>query len=496
MKYLLLSTFILLSVFIACRKESSFITEGGAKIAFTTDTLRFDTVFTEIGSATRYFKVKNPHSQSIKISKVNLGTRTKAVFNLNIDGISGRSFENIEILPKDSIYVFVEVTVNPNAPLSSSPFVMSEDLIFETNGNRQVVILEAWGQNANYIPNRRANGQISAYDLQGGEMVWNDSKPYVIYGLTIIANGTLRIPAGTKVYTHGGIAFRDSFAYRDGRLVINTDAKMIVEGTLDRPVVFSSDRLEPEFKDEPEQWWGIYIVAGSKGNVMSHTHIKNSLLGVIADSASTLNMNNCRIYNTSSSGLIALHATVNAENCLFYNTGGNSVQLEFGGSYDFKYCTMSSIGSKEAALSANNLRCYQRSNDGLSCLLAKFYPLSIKATNCIFYGGQEDQISLFDASKDIKDNFNLNFKNCIVRVKDLLKADNTPDFLTNKCTDCINATGNAKLFRRPNDQDYRLDTLSIAEMKAFPIPNITSDILGRGRDAQKPDIGCFEYYPK
>jgi hypothetical protein len=41
-----------------------------------------------------------------------------------------------------------------------------------------------------------------------------------------------------------------------------------------------------------------------------------------------------------------------------------------------------------------------------------------------------------------------------------------------------------------------LDTLSIAEMKAFPIPNITSDILGRGRDAQKPDIGCFEYYPK
>jgi hypothetical protein len=53
--------------------------------------------------------------------------------------------------------------------------------------------------------------------------------------------------------------------------------------------------------------------------------------------------------------LITSHAEVTAENCLFYSNGGNCVQVEFGGLYDFTYCTMASFGSRNAALSANNV---------------------------------------------------------------------------------------------------------------------------------------------
>ena len=159
MKWTLLVASALLLTFIACRKDNIFTTDSGAKLRFSSDTLRFDTVFTSLGSATRYIKVFNGNNKPIKIAKIGLANKTSATFNLNIDGISGRNFTNVEIPANDSIYVFAEVTINPNAPLSTSPFVIAENLIFETNGNVQNLVLEAWGQNANYLPNRYAGGK-------------------------------------------------------------------------------------------------------------------------------------------------------------------------------------------------------------------------------------------------------------------------------------------------------------------------------------------------
>jgi hypothetical protein len=133
LKYSLLLSIIASFFFQACRKDD-FITNSSAKVAFTTDTLRFDTVF----------KIKNPHQQPIKISKIYLAKGEQSYFNLNIDGVSGDSQENIEIPAQDSVYVFAEVTINPND--QNNPFVIDEELIVETNGNTQKVILEAWGQ--------------------------------------------------------------------------------------------------------------------------------------------------------------------------------------------------------------------------------------------------------------------------------------------------------------------------------------------------------------
>jgi hypothetical protein len=500
MKYLTLIVpifFTCIFILTACRKDEVFITGGSAKLAFSVDTLRFDTVFTSIGSATRILKVFNRNNQPIKISKISLVNNTSIIFNLNIDGISAKTFSNVEIPANDSIYVFAEVTVNPNAPLSSSPFVLAQDLVFETNGNTQKVIMEAWGQNANYIPSRFAKGAFTALNGRDPNRVidWNDPKPYVIYGVLFIDSCILRIAAGTRVHIHGGLSYLpDTSVYRDGIIFVLPRARIEALGTLEKPIIIEGDRLEKEFKDEPDQWAGLIIGSNSVGNVFNYTTIRNSRVGMRVDSAASLTLKNCKIYNTAGSGLYASHARVSAENTLFYNNYGNNVQLEFGGVYDFTYCTMASYGSRNPALGANNFKCYERSS--LSCTKALAYPLSMSATNCIFYGSKDDEISFTDATTTATNDFTTNFKNCLVRVKDLLKADNTPDFLTTRCKDCVNADSKAKVFRKPSDDNYKLDTLSVAEMKALVIPSISKDLEDKIRDLQKPDIGCFEFQYK
>ena len=486
----------LLCLIFACRKTDDFTTDSAAKLAFSSDTLRFDTVFTSIGSATRSFKILNNNGKATKISKISLANKTKAVFNLNIDGVSGRSFTDVEIGAKDSIYVFAEVTINPNDPLSISPFVIAEDLVFETNGNTQRVVLEAFGQNANYIPNRWAAGKQAVLDCGGGEIVWNDPKPYVVYGVLGVVNGTLRLPAGTRVHVHGGLARpNDSTLYRDGVLYFDANARLVTDGTIDKPVIIEGDRLEKEFDNEADQWGGIILADGSRNNAFNFTTIRNARVGVRVDSAASLTMKNCKIYNTASSGLLTQHATVTAENCLFYESGGNAVQLEYGGDYDIKHCTLTSYG-QQSALSANNLRCTERDALG-NCTKARINPLSMSWTNCVIYGSREDQLAFNDATTTVTTDFNFTFKNCIVRAKELLtNKGGYPNFLTANCTNCINAPTTAKLFRKPSIGDFHLDTLSIAEQKAIPIPSIPTDLDKKARDLQKPDIGCFEFYPR
>jgi hypothetical protein len=115
--------FLVIGLFISnsCQKEV-FSTDISSQPTFSTDTVQFDTVFSTIGSATLIFKIYNPHKEFLKISKACIGTGQKTPFRMNIDGNPGQSLRDIEIRPHDSVYVFCEVTINPNDPLEVSPF--------------------------------------------------------------------------------------------------------------------------------------------------------------------------------------------------------------------------------------------------------------------------------------------------------------------------------------------------------------------------------------
>lgn len=487
----LLTAFLVISAFLieitSCRKQEDFFMESSATVGFSTDTLSFDTVFTTQGSATRLVKVFNHYDQPVLLSKVYLENQGASKFNLNVDGIPGRQVDNVEIEAKDSIYIFVEVTINPDDPVSVSPFVVEENLFVELNGNKQKILLQAWGQNANYIPNNTNSSGLAITSCQLGSLTWNDPKPYVIFGVLFIDSCTVNIPAGTRIYVHGGIANNDLGKYSDGIIYVLPDGRLNIQGTKDNPVIIQGDRLEKEFKDVPGQWAGIRFAPGSKNNIIRYAEIRNSIVGVRADSASQVRIYNTKIYNTSSSAVIAEHCTFVAENCLFYNNGGNAFQSEYGGNIFLRYCTMASYGNNQPALKLSDTRCLDQ-----FCNTFVTYPLSADVQNCIVMGSQEDELSFVNKSTNPAD-FKISMKNNIVKLKDFLKPNAYPDFFDKICLSCINAKSSDKLFKDIGKQKYQLDTLSIAEQKAVPIPMITKDIDDADRDPVVPDIGCYEY---
>ena len=475
--------------FAFCQKER-FTTNAADKLEFSADTLRFDTVFTELGSATRILKLYNRHNKSIRVSKIYLEKGDQSRFNLNVDGLPGDSHTNLEIAPNDSLYVFAEVTINPDASPSASPFVLDENLVFETNGNVQTVVLEAWGQNAVYLPSRFGAGGGVLYGCSGGEWVWDDPRPYVIYGIVVIDSCTVRIPAGTHVYVHGGLGKEETdtavYRYNDGFLAFRGAGRLIVEGTIEKPVIFESDRLEPEFDADAGQWTGIWLQSGTRGHSLEHCIVRNSIIGIRVDSAADLTLRNTQIYNTSSSGLIGIHAKITAENCLFHSNNGYSIQLEYGGDYRFTYCTAASFGVDGEALRMGNALCLDE-----FCSAFSAFALKARFQNCILTGSRADQITLFDRT-GVAGEFDYELKNCLVRVKDLLKDNDHPDFFT-YCNPCLNLQGQDTIFLDVQEDLYRLDTLhSKANRYALPVSGIDKDLDGKLRDVSAPDAGCYE----
>ena len=119
--------FALICQFSACRKER-FMSGNDLALEFETDTLRFDTVFTDMGTATRKFKVYNPYNRTLQVKNIRLGGGSGSDFNLNVDGLAGTSFDNVEIPAKDSIYIFANVRVDPITEMHCEPIRLSSML--------------------------------------------------------------------------------------------------------------------------------------------------------------------------------------------------------------------------------------------------------------------------------------------------------------------------------------------------------------------------------
>ena len=496
----------------SCGRNNEIDTSSDVMLEFSVDTLRFDTVFTELGSATRILKLYNRRSKPIQISSISIKDDPTSFFRLNIDGLPTNTAEGIEIAANDSLYIFGEVTIDPDMPLSQSPFVIEDEINFEVNGNMQTVYLEAWGQNANYIPNRFSFGKQTdiapntGYPCNDGIWTWDDEKPYVIYGTTVFYGCELIIEKGTRVHIHGGLASgfdveNMKFFFNDGRLIMAQNSTLTIRGEIDEPVVITGDRLEEPFQEVAGQWWGILLFQGSSGHQFDYAEIKNSIVGTVVDSAVDLTINNSKIYNTSNVGLVGVHSgRVEVNNSLFYDNGGNAVRMIRGGDYEFNHCTLASYGVDASALYMSNVQCL----DQLTCNPCLEYRLNAEFNNSIIYGSRRDEVDLFDGDDcdgGTSSPLNYKFKNCIVRVDELLtqNMEKYADFFDH-CDPCQNADGSAVIFLDPNDDDYHLDTLSIAENRGEILTvsgvDLSIDLDGVLRDGAQPDEGCYEYVPQ
>ena len=466
--------------------DEKFTTDPADQLSFSVDTLTFDTVFTSISTVTRFFKVYNPHSLSIEIDEIKLVGPHAQFFNLNADGRSGDVIRNIMIAPNDSIYVFAEATIDPDQPESVSPFIIETDVVFTTNGTDQKVLLLAWGQNANYIPGPHTPNRISLLSCQLGEVVWDDPKPYVLYGTLLIDSCTLVLPPGTRLYVHGGIANNDIGIYNEGLIYTLPHGRINVSGTVDNPVIIRDDRIEPDHEGE---WAGIRLGPASGPHNFSYCAITNGIVGISADSATTLNVDHSVISFTSGPGIFARHATASVSNSLFYENGSQAIALTYGGTYDITYCTMASFGNDREAMLLNNFYC----SDLLCSEGIQFNKIQGKVINCIIVGSSTDELWMVDASEPAGEMFDVMMNNNIVVVDELLDPDNFPSFFETICTGCFEYMFGDTLFVDMSKYNYHLDTASVAEMKAVPVPGIPDDLDNKLRDAVRPDIGCYEF---
>lgn len=486
MRYSGLFIFIIFSIIASsgCFKEE-FYTGNDVQLRFSTDTLTFDTVFTTVGSATRIFKIYNDQNKAIKISNIKIENNTNNQFRLNIDGISSNSANDVEIGPLDSIYIFAEVNINPDNSLSISPFVIEDYLVFETNKNIQKILLEAWGQNANYLTGKgKGKAFLTTCDLN--EQVWDDPKPYVIYGTLHIDSCTIRIPQGTHIHIHGGIAKNnDGNFYYDGNFYFHKHGKLIVEGTADNPVVFQTDRLEGKYQDINALWSGIYFLPESQGNIIEHAVIQNATVGLYLDSLSSVELNSVKILHIGAVGIFSNHAELKVKNSLIADIGGYNVVADYGGSISMDNCTVYN-NNKDDALVLKNYKCLDAdcNNIAINTLKATF-------RNSIFYGTNKDELLLSDANKDDPSNFNYQFDNCLLQVEDILQNNQYP-FFFDHTINSLNGKGDENLFLDIEKYDYRPDTMAIVIDKGQYIAELLYDIDGLPRDSN-PDIGCYEF---
>ena len=394
----LIFSFAVILCFTACKRDF-FAESGPGSLQFSNDTIVFDTVFTTVGTITKTLKVYNRNDNPITISSIALANaNSRGVYRLNVDGISGTSARDIKIAANDSIFIFVEATINPVD--GNLPYLVTDSLLFFTNNKTQDVDLVAYGQNANFYTPKDIlfviNNDTIKYHSIEEDTQWDNTLPHVIYGYVIVEdNATLTINEGCQVYFHkgSGLIIGNPFLTNNGgSLIVNPD----YDQKPNDPVIFQGDRLDSWYGDVAGQWDRIWLSAGSTNNEINNSIIRNGTIGIhvdsVASSEPTLEVNNTIIDNMSDIGILAQGSHVIGENNVVTDCGRYSVVLNIGGKYDFKHCTFANYWSYNSRSTA-------------SILLNNFYEdingtiqlrdlTQANFTNCILSGSLTHEIDL------------------------------------------------------------------------------------------------------
>lgn len=464
-----------LIVFSSCRKDR--LLTGGGEIIFSTDTLTFDTVFTQAGSFTTGLKIYNRASQPVVLSSVRVAGGEASQFKINVDGRPGNSVSDVRIEANDSIYVFAIVNINPTAV--DAPFVVEDKLVATLNGKEFSTVLQAYGQNANYI--------------RGQELVtqtWTRTKPYVIIGSALVGEGqTLTIERGTRIYMHA-----------DSRLLVEGTLKAI--GTKTDSIIFQGDRLDRGYfgnEGYPGEWGGLYFSSYSTRNELEHVILRNggnTALGAfpaliqvnpdsVLDAEPQLTLRQCVVENSIGYGILSIGGTVRGDNVLVHSCGAQALAVIRGGRDTFNHCTFAlystnSSGGGTKLQHIDNPAVALLNYLELSQTTYESAPLGAVLRNCIIWGSLEDEVL---CAKEGSDSYEVIFDHCILKTAE---ADATS--LATKTSTLINADPE---FEDPSKQDFHLKSSSAAKGVAIALAYVAIDLEDRARTSPA-DMGCYE----
>lgn len=451
-------------------EEEEFTYDASANLRFSADSVLFDTVFTTLGSVTKRFRVYNDAENAVKISDISLAGMENSPFEVAVNGIFSDAFNDVTLLGNDSMLVLVDVTIDPRD--ESLPFLVSDSLIFNTNGTRQSVDLIAYGQDAVFI-----DGQIIPCNT-----TWTADKPYVLYNSVLIDSlCTLTIEPGTRIYSHV-----NSYIFIEGRIQAN--------GTTETPILFRNDRLEESYENAPGQWGGLVFLPGSNENKLEHVVIRNAKTGIYLgtpddDDVPDLILGNSIIENMGGAegipagnfnvqpgfGLLAFTSDAYVYNTLINNCELNTVGNYAGGNYKYEHCTFAAYSfdffrqNPSVALS-NNVILADES------IITE--PLSVSIVNSIIWGNLNDELII---SNDPGASLDLLISNTVLKTLQYSESLSINENVINQ----------DPLFTDPREFDYHL-MLGSPAIDLGIFQDITEDLEGNPRDIS-PDAGAYEH---
>ncbi len=446
----------------SCIDRPSYVSES--KLAVSRDTVAFDTLFTRQNqtgtypiSVTKLIYIKNLEDRWVK-ADFEIAGGSESSFNLNIDGISGPKIEQLEIAPKDSVFVFIQCRLEANN--LTQPAIVMDSLIARVGTGASKVILTAWGWDAHYLKDSVIQNTLTLSDK---------TKPYVFIGNIVVApNSTLKVNSGVKLYAS---AYTGVYIFGNTEWNGTAQERIAIRG--DKPVAWT-DKL-------PSQWGGIYFAPGATGNFL-YTDITNASIGIRADStalgnAPCVSLKQCKIQYCGQACLLGFGGAIEAVNCLFADAGSYTFLGYHGGWYKFNHCTFSDF-SYFANRQEGHFGLTNAMRDGLGKLISS-NDLTFKIENSIIWGYRKDEVS---TDKVEQSQWNIDFS------YSHLKSLNS-----DKLLDGENVTFNTDpKFTDENEGIYTLDSTSTLLKKSNINSTLPVDLLGNTRSFPS-DLGAYEY---
>tara|TARA_R110002051_G_scaffold56046_8_gene104002 strand:- start:53273 stop:54814 length:1542 start_codon:yes stop_codon:yes gene_type:complete len=489
----------------SCRKDFGY-TQSQGNLTFSKDTVYLDTVFASIGSSTYTLKVYNNTKDDIIIPSISLKNGTDSFYNLNVDGVAGKTFNNVPLYAQDSLFVLIETTIEITDN-TINEIVYTDAIQFKSKSHQQAVELVTLAKDAIFLFPKKDDEfneetvvlynddlgnpvQVNGFNLNNEDLNFTNSKSYVIYGYAIVPEGKeLIIDSGARVHFH-----KNSGIYVQNNALITINGELSTnEELMEGEVIFEGDRLEPEYEDLPGQWGTLWISAGSTQNYMNHLTIKNGQIGLYVEGATTntgntLIIENSKIFNNSRNNLWANNAEIKASNLILGGAGNASLAIENGGNYSFIHSTIANYWTKgfrtSASLEISNTS-YNNQEIGNDLEQTNF-------KNCIIDGNSLNEILL---TTNTTNAFNFNFQNCFIKFSEnQISTDfnNLYDFTNKERYSEILVNIEADYFL-PSKNDFRigLDSNLINKGDINVATTTPLDIVETSR-LPAPDLGAFQ----